>query len=102
MVPAVSRKPHPDEDPDLLIRLGEAVRARRFELGLTQGELADRAALARGHVGKLERGQLNAQFVTLHRVARALDVDPVVLFDLGDGPVEPSWRARQSPGAQDT
>lgn len=70
------RKPPP---PEPLKALGERVRARRHELGLSQEGLGDVSGLHWTFVGQVERGQRNISFVNLLRVAQALQVDPAVL-----------------------
>jgi transcriptional regulator with XRE-family HTH domain len=42
-----------------LKKLGEAVRAERKALGLSQEALADAAQIDRAHMGKIERGERN-------------------------------------------
>ena len=59
--------------------LGDRVRARRRELGLSQQDLAERAALHWTFVGQVERGQRNLSLNNLLKLARALDLDAAVL-----------------------
>lgn len=55
--------------------LGESVRQFRLERNLTQEELADRADMDHfSTIGNIERGTANATFLTLIRLAEALDV----------------------------
>ena len=61
--------------------LGEAVRARRKALGLSQEALADTAGIDRSHMGKIERGERNVTFLNIARVAMALDIKPSELLD---------------------
>ena len=53
---------------------GQAVRAQRDELGISQEELAHRAGLHRTYIGGIERGERNASLVNIFRIAEALDV----------------------------
>jgi len=53
--------------------LGEAVRARRLALGLSQEALADAAGLDRSHMGKIERGERNVTLLNVLRIAAALN-----------------------------
>lgn len=55
--------------------LGDRVRARRLELGLSQEALAARAGLHRTYAGSLERGERNVGLANLAALADALDVD---------------------------
>jgi transcriptional regulator with XRE-family HTH domain len=56
----------------LLKRLGEAVRAERKALGLSQEALADAAQIDRAHMGKIERGERNVTLLNLLRIAAAV------------------------------
>lgn len=60
----------------LLRRLGERVRARRLDLGLSQEKLAERARLHRNYIGGIEQGRRNVAVVNLVRLAVALELDP--------------------------
>lgn len=55
-----------------LKRLGEAIRAQRKALGLTQEALADAAQIDRAHMGKIERGERNVTFLNVLRIATAM------------------------------
>lgn len=69
----VSAKQDKDQ---LLIRLGEAVRARRLASALSQEALADFAEIDRSHMGKIERGERNVTFLNIVRIAKAMDCKP--------------------------
>lgn len=56
----------------ILRALGEELRARRVERGISQEELAARAGLHRNYVGLLERGQRNVTVLVLQDLAGAL------------------------------
>lgn len=58
----------------ILRALGEELRARREEKGISQEALADRAGLHRNFVGLLERGQRNVTVLVLQALAGALKV----------------------------
>lgn len=53
--------------------LGEVVRSRRVELGLSQEELGSKAELHRTYVTDIEGGLRNLSFLTLLRVAKGLN-----------------------------
>lgn len=55
-----------------LKKLGEAVRAERKTLGLSQEALADAAQIDRAHMGKIERGERNVTLLNLLRIAAAM------------------------------
>ncbi len=67
-----------------LVRLGEAVRARRKALELSQEALADYAEIDRSHMGKIERGERNVTFLNIVRIASAVECKPSdLLIDAG-------------------
>jgi transcriptional regulator with XRE-family HTH domain len=65
-------------DPYLDI-LGQRIRARRSEMGLSQEGLAHAAGLDRSYVGRIERGEHNLTFVALVRLCRAMGCDVAAL-----------------------
>lgn len=56
--------------------LGEAVRALRKTMGLSQEALADAAGVDRSHMGKIERGERNVTLLNIARIAAALNEKP--------------------------
>jgi transcriptional regulator with XRE-family HTH domain len=65
-------------DPYLDI-LGQRIRAKRKELGMSQEGLANEAGLDRSYVGRIERGEHNLTFVSLVRLCRAMGCDVAAL-----------------------
>ena len=63
-----------------LVALGKAIRAARLERGISQEELAERAAIDRSYMSSLERGAQNPGIVSLLRVATALNMTAAQLF----------------------
>lgn len=57
-------------------QFGNRIRKRRYELDLSQEELAERTALHWSYIGQVERGQNNLTLHNILRLAHALDVDP--------------------------
>jgi transcriptional regulator with XRE-family HTH domain len=55
--------------------LGAQIRARRIELRLTQGEVADVSRVTLRFVSELERGKETAQYAGIQRVLAALGLD---------------------------
>lgn len=55
---------------------GQAVRARRKELGLSQEGLGERADLHRTYISQVERGLKSPSLTTIEHVARVLGVRP--------------------------
>lgn len=62
-------------DVQVLVRIGQRVRARRRELTLSQEALADAAGIDRSHMGKIERGERNVTILSLAKIANALDCE---------------------------
>lgn len=56
--------------------LGQRVRSRRQELGLSQEGLAAQSGLHWTFIGQVERGQRNLSLHNLLKVAASLGVDP--------------------------
>jgi transcriptional regulator with XRE-family HTH domain len=68
------------ERDECLFALGQAIVARRRELGLTQEALADASGVNRSHMGEVERGKRNITTLNVLRLARALDTTAWGLF----------------------
>lgn len=49
---------------------------RRYEIGLTQEELAEKAGLHPTYVGSVERGERNIALENIIGLSRALDCSP--------------------------
>ena len=64
-------------------RVGNNIRVHRTEAGLTQEELAYRAKMNAPHLGTLERGCGNPKLSTICSIARALGLNPAMLFNEG-------------------
>jgi Predicted transcriptional regulator with C-terminal CBS domains len=62
------------EDARIRFELGEAVRRRREELGLTQAQLGQRAGLRQPAVARFEAGGTMPTIPMLKRLAAALDL----------------------------
>lgn len=58
------------------VNLGSSVRAMRKQVGITQEALADRLGVHTTFIGRMERGERGAQWRTIRRVLRALDLRP--------------------------
>ncbi len=68
-------------DPAPALAFGGAVRKSRFELGLSQEELANAAQIERSHMGKIERGEHLPNLILILRLAKALSIKPGTLVD---------------------
>jgi transcriptional regulator with XRE-family HTH domain len=58
------------------LAFGKTVRLYRSRAGYSQEELAARAAIHRTYIGGIERGERNPTLLMIHRLARALGVNP--------------------------
>src|SRR5579872_3879014 len=68
--------------------IGQRLRARRVELGLTLAQVAETSGLSLPYVSNLERGRGNPTLEALGSVAKALDI-PLASLVGDDGPIEP-------------
>lgn len=55
--------------------LGKNIRALRKKAGHSQDSLAYELELGRSYYGSLERGEINASFLTLMKITQALNVE---------------------------
>lgn len=62
-----------DKQPAHLRLLGDKVRKRRIEIGMSQEQFSTKAGLHRTYVSQLEQGVRNPTYTTLEKVAKALD-----------------------------
>lgn len=53
-------------------KLGDAIRTRRQQLGISQEALAHAAGINRTHMGEVERGSRNVSFMTVLKLAKAM------------------------------
>jgi two-component system, response regulator len=65
---------------EVKILLGNAIKRRRFALGISQEELAARAGLHRTYVSDLERGARNPSLASVQKLAGALELSLPTLF----------------------
>lgn len=64
----------------ILAQLGQAIRVRRIELGLSQEALTNHAGVDRSHMGEIERGERNVTLLNVERVANVLETLPSALL----------------------
>ncbi|OGL22349.1 transcriptional regulator [Candidatus Saccharibacteria bacterium RIFCSPHIGHO2_01_FULL_45_15] len=60
---------------------GKRVRELRKQKGFSQEVLADKAGLHRTYIGSIERGEQDVSIDNISKIARALKVSIVSLFD---------------------
>ena len=53
---------------------GEAIRAYRNKVGLTQERLAERADMHHNFIGEVERGNMECSLTSMVKIAKALGV----------------------------
>ena len=74
------------------LRLGQAIRARRVELGKSLADLAGGLGIATSSLSKLENGLVPITFERLETTARLLSVDIAALLG-GAAPARASAQA---------
>lgn len=81
--------PERASEPEMFRRaVGIAIARRRYALGLTQAQLADRVEAERPVVARVEVGKHEILIRTLRTYARALDTRASVLLDEAERLVE--------------
>lgn len=75
-------------------RFGLRVKELRAEREITQEELADRVAVFRTYMSRIENGVANPTLTTIHALAQALGVEVSELFLAPTATVPPRTRAR--------
>lgn len=66
--------------PNYAQALGNAIRAARLELGLTQNEVAERADIDIRTIVNIENHKGNPKMEVLFPLIRELNVDPTIVF----------------------
>lgn len=56
-------------------KIGNQIRRRREELGITQVQLSDLSGIDRANISKIERGTYNISIDILSRISEALNLD---------------------------
>lgn len=71
------------------IAVGQLIRARRLELGMTLQALAEKSGLSVPFISQVERNQANASMVSLLNLATGLDVSVSEFIELpmGEAPI---------------
>ncbi|NNB85417.1 helix-turn-helix domain-containing protein [Corallococcus exiguus] len=82
----------PAHSQPLASTIGDAARAARTRLGLTQAEMAQRVGLAHAVYSRMERGRMLPRVSTIQRLCGALGVTPDEL--MGHTPVSNDFPAR--------
>lgn len=69
------------DDTKFLQRLGDHLRKRREDRGLTQDQLAQQCGLHRTFIGSVERGERNIAVLNLRKIAQVLRVSLSEMFE---------------------
>lgn len=86
----MSSHPAPDPRKDL----GDRIKELRAQYAITQEELADRCALFRTYLSRIESGQANPTLTVLHALAQGLGVSVQELLSPPQAPVSPRLRVQ--------
>ncbi len=62
-------------------RLAQNILVRRHAMGISQEELAHRAGISRGYMGRVENSKFSASLDLLDKIARAMEIDPMLLLE---------------------
>lgn len=65
-----------------LISLGKRIRKLRLSKKMTLAKLAAYCDFEKSNMARIEKGNTNPTFKTLHKIANALEIDIKVLFDV--------------------
>ncbi len=84
------------ESEEIYKRIGQNVAKRRRELGLSQTELAERCDITRGSIANIESGKQRATLHTLLDIAKALEVDMLLLLASSEADGEGESKASDS------
>jgi transcriptional regulator with XRE-family HTH domain len=81
---AVARVSGKADSDQRLLKLGDAIRAQRRAIGMSQEALADASGLDRSHMGEVERGKRNVSLLNVLRIAAALNVKASAILAAAD------------------
>ena len=70
----------PEADKNALEEFGRRLRHARNRRGLSLTDMSTRSGLQRTYVADVERGERNPTYLTIARIAAALDLTPGDLF----------------------
>lgn len=65
---------------DILIQIGNQIKERRKNKGITLQELADKASVSKGLISQIENSRAIPSLMVLIEIIRALDVDLNIFF----------------------
>jgi transcriptional regulator with XRE-family HTH domain len=71
--------------PKSLVLLGQVIRNKRLQLGISQEALAERCGFDRTYISMLERGKRNPSLLNLLKLAKGLQTSVSQLTEVCDG-----------------
>ena len=71
-------------DKDFLKNFGFNLKMLRLKSGLTQAELGEKVDISEHRLSDMERGKCNLTLKTVNRLANALPIPSIKLFDFKD------------------
>lgn len=69
---------------NIKIEIGKRLRDYRHNCGYTLEELAHKAEIHPGQIGKIERGESNFTIETLNNIVKAMDLPYNILFNFSE------------------
>ena len=81
MVSSICKNINMDEK-EILITIGNNIRAERNRARLTQERLAEKISMNERNLGKIERGMANAKITNIIAIMKALDIPFEALYKL--------------------
>jgi len=72
---------YPIVDSERLAAFGRQVATLRRGTGMSQQDLGVKAGLHRTYIGGVERGERNISLLNIHRLAEALGISIIALFE---------------------
>lgn len=70
------------DEKEILITIGNNIRAERNRARLTQERLAEKISMNERNLGKIERGMANAKITNIIAIMKALDIPFEALYKL--------------------
>ena len=77
--------------------IGEKIKARREELHMTTEELGQKIGVQRSAISKYEKGRVDLKGEQIIKIAKALDISPVLLLSDDDPDQERLEALHQNP-----
>lgn len=69
---------------EFIKKLGLRIKFIRMSKGLSQSQLAGLMSTFENNLSNIETGKINVSVKTVHKIAKALDVEPCKFFEFED------------------